>query len=91
MTEVVVECTSKIVKVIYPANSKKLQKAAATKSLSGVEKPEKKKATRKRLFDETRTSISDFISNLTNGSIAKRVANALIQACLPDEGIITQN
>ena len=28
---------------------------------------------------------------MTNGSIAKRTANALIQACLPDEGIICES
>ena len=96
LTKALVDCTSKVAKVFFPANPEQLQKTAAEATLSNLEKSKKKEAklpiaTRKRHFDETRNKISGFISNLTNGSIAKRTANALIQACLPDEGIICES
>lgn len=94
LTKALVDCTSKVAKVFFPANPEQLQKTAAEATLSNLEKSKKKEAklpiaTRKRLFDETRNKISGFVSNLTNCSISKRTANALIQA-LPDEGIIRE-
>ncbi|GFH48963.1 predicted protein [Chaetoceros tenuissimus] len=90
-----VDCTAVVANVLFPADPEQLQKTAAEATLSNLEKSKKKeakppRATRKKPFDETRNKFTDFISNLTNSSIAKRAANALIQACLPDEGIITQ-
>ncbi|GFH48990.1 hypothetical protein CTEN210_05466 [Chaetoceros tenuissimus] len=87
-----VDCTAVVANVLFPADPEQLQKTAAEATLSNLEKSKKKeakppRATRKRLFDETRNKFTDFISNLTNSSIAKRAANALIQACLPDEGL----
>lgn len=96
ITGVVVDCASRFADVIYPANPKELQKAAAEESLSRIENESEKKRTTKRSFGsitltQVKESACGFISHLKNGSVAKRAVNAFVESVLPHVGIITES